>query len=82
MLLYVNNARQLFAVDVFSRRHFQMHFFLGTVRFKSSIEIVYEFKSCITFKLAAKIQIITPIRAARSVLLFFCLKIRRTLGNP
>ena len=27
-------ARQLFAADVFSRQHFQMHFFLGTLRVK------------------------------------------------
>ena len=25
-------VRQLFAADAFSRRHFQMHFFLGTLR--------------------------------------------------
>ena len=28
----VSNARQLFAADDFSRRHFQMHFFLGALR--------------------------------------------------
>ena len=27
-------ARQLFAADDFSRRHFQMHFFLGALRVK------------------------------------------------
>ena len=27
ILKFVNNARQLFAADDFSRRHFQMHFF-------------------------------------------------------
>ena len=34
ILLFVNNARQLFATDDFSRRHFQMHFFLGALRVK------------------------------------------------
>ena len=29
-------ARQLFAADNFSRRHFQMHFFLGSLRVKIS----------------------------------------------
>ena len=29
---FVSNVRQLFAEDDFSRRHFQMHFFLGAVR--------------------------------------------------
>ena len=29
---FVSNIRQLFAADPFSRRHFQMHFFLGTLR--------------------------------------------------
>ena len=33
--LFVSNARQLFAADDFSRRHFQMHFFLGALRVKS-----------------------------------------------
>ena len=27
-----SNVRQLFAADDFSRRHFQMHFFLGALR--------------------------------------------------
>ena len=31
---FVSNVRQLFAADDFSRRHFQMHFFLGALRFK------------------------------------------------
>ena len=30
--LSVINVRQLFAADNFSRRHFQMHFFLGALR--------------------------------------------------
>ena len=30
--LLVSNVMQLFAADDFSRRHFQMHFFLGTLR--------------------------------------------------
>ena len=34
--LLVNNVRQLFAADDFSRRHFQMHFFLGAVRVKQA----------------------------------------------
>ena len=29
---YISNARQLFAADDFSGRHFQMHFFLGALR--------------------------------------------------
>ena len=29
---FVSNARQLYAADDFSRRHFQMHFFLGALR--------------------------------------------------
>ena len=28
----VSHVRQLFAADDFSRRHFQMHFFLGALR--------------------------------------------------
>ena len=28
---FVSNARQLLAADDFSRRHFQMHFFLGAL---------------------------------------------------
>ena len=31
---FVSNVRQLFATDDFSRRHFQMHFFLGALRVK------------------------------------------------
>ena len=31
---FVSNARQLFAADDFSRRHFQMHFFLGALRLR------------------------------------------------
>ena len=31
------DVRQLFAADDFSRRHFQMHFFLGALRVKSFI---------------------------------------------
>ena len=33
ILKFVSNVRQLFADD-FSRRHFQMHFFLGVLRVK------------------------------------------------
>ena len=38
LLLYliVSNVRQLFAADDFSRRHFQMHFFLGALRVKAT----------------------------------------------
>ena len=32
--LFVSNVRQLFAADDFSRRHFQMHFFLVALRVK------------------------------------------------
>ena len=31
---FVSNVQQLFAADDFSRRHFQMHFFLGALRVK------------------------------------------------
>ena len=31
ILKLVSNVRQLFAADDFSRRHFQMHFFLGAL---------------------------------------------------
>ena len=34
ILKFVSNARQLFAADYFSRRHFQMHFFLGALKVK------------------------------------------------
>ena len=33
-ILFVSNVRQLFAADNFSRRLFQMHFFLGALRVK------------------------------------------------
>ena len=32
---FVSNVRQLFAADDFSRRHFQMHFFLAALRVKT-----------------------------------------------
>ena len=32
--IFVSNVRQLFAADDFSRRHFQLHFFLGALRVK------------------------------------------------
>ena len=32
LYLFVSNVRQLFAADDFSRRQFQMHFFLGALR--------------------------------------------------
>ena len=31
---FISEVRQLFAADKFSRRHFQMHFFLGALRVK------------------------------------------------
>ena len=31
---FVRNVRQIFAADHFSRRHFQIHFFLGALRVK------------------------------------------------
>ena len=34
ILKFVSNVRQLFAADDFSRRHFQMNFFLGALRVK------------------------------------------------
>ena len=33
---FVSNVSQLFAADNFSRRHFQMHFFLGALRINMS----------------------------------------------
>ena len=30
--ILIRNVRQLFTADNFSRRHFQIHFFLGTLR--------------------------------------------------
>ena len=36
ILYFVSNVWQLFAAGDFSRRHFQMHFFLGTLRVKNS----------------------------------------------
>ena len=33
---FVSNVRQLFAADDFSGQHFQMHFFLGTLRVNNS----------------------------------------------
>ena len=38
--LLISNVRQLFAADDFSRRHFQMHFFLGALRVKSISSIL------------------------------------------
>ena len=44
---FVSNVRQLFAADDFSRRHFQMHFFLGALRVKViSWSIHYAFNGC------------------------------------
>ena len=37
--ILVSNARQLFAADDFSRRHFQMHFFLGALRVKEKMHL-------------------------------------------
>ena len=34
MIKFVSNVRHLFAADDFSRRHFQMHLFLGALRVK------------------------------------------------
>ena len=37
ILFFVSNVRHLFAADDFSRRHFQMHFFLSALRVNSPI---------------------------------------------
>ena len=37
ILKFVSNVRQLFAADNFSRRHFQMHFFLGAFRVNTKL---------------------------------------------
>ena len=42
ILMFVSNVRQLFAADDFSRRHFQMHLFLGALRVKP--HIITQFK--------------------------------------
>ena len=42
LLKFISNVRQLFAADDFSRRHFQMHFFLGALRVNSlSVSVIY-----------------------------------------
>ena len=38
---FFSNVRQLFAADDFSRRHFQMHFFLGALRIKPLFLTLY-----------------------------------------
>ena len=43
ILKFVSNVRQLFAADDFSRRHFQMHFFLGALRVNNGNMLVKEF---------------------------------------
>ena len=35
ILTFVSNVRQLFTADDFSRRHFQLHFFLGALNVNS-----------------------------------------------
>ena len=37
--LFISNVMQLVAADGFSRRHFQMHFFLGALRVKQCLSI-------------------------------------------
>ena len=37
ILNFFSNVRQLFAADDFSRRHFQIHFFLGALRVKDRV---------------------------------------------
>ena len=37
LYLFVSNVWQLFAADDFSRRHFQMHFFLSALRDKIAL---------------------------------------------
>ena len=37
---FVSNVRQLFAADDFSRRHLQMHFFLGALRVKMHFKLL------------------------------------------
>ena len=39
---------QLFAADDFSRRHFQMHFFLGALRVKPNEIVTYQFDHSIS----------------------------------
>ena len=48
---YISNTRQLFAADDFSRRYFQMHFFLGVLRVKKrEIKIVLIYCAFLFFK--------------------------------
>ena len=52
ILKLVSNVRQFFAADDFSRRHFQMHFFLGALRVKTHMMAVSvdktDLQSCFT----------------------------------
>ena len=45
---FVSNTRQLFSADDFSRRHFQLHFFLGALRVKIAFFICFHFFRFIT----------------------------------
>ena len=44
---FVSSVRQLFAADDFSRRHFQMHFFLGILRVKLMCRLVQTLAGCL-----------------------------------
>ena len=43
---FVSNVRQLFAADDFGRRHFQMHFFLGSLRVNPCPAVTCDFQQC------------------------------------
>ena len=47
--LFVSNVRQLFAADDSSRRHFQMHFFLGALRVNICLVSPTELKSLVFY---------------------------------
>ena len=42
----VNNVRQFFAADNFSRRHFQIHFFLHALRVKTRNKRICLYLAC------------------------------------
>ena len=47
--LFVSNVRQLFAADNSSRRHFQMHSFLGALRVNICLASPTELKSLVFY---------------------------------
>ena len=58
---FISNARQLFAANNFSRRHFQMHFFLGPLRAQWVNTCIFDLTKCLSFHFI----IIVPQRKQR-----------------